>query len=48
MFHRYYVESFFDPIATLAGIIQTILYADFFYVYFTRVVAKNKAMELPI
>ena len=45
---RYYVESFFDPIATLAGIIQTILYADFFYVYFTRVVAAQKNMELPI
>ncbi|GMT32381.1 hypothetical protein PFISCL1PPCAC_23678 [Pristionchus fissidentatus] len=45
---RYYQEDFFDPIATLAGIVQTILYADFFYVYFTRVVSARKNMELPI
>ncbi|CAD6189343.1 unnamed protein product [Caenorhabditis auriculariae] len=45
---RYYTESYFDPIATVAGVVQTVLYADFFYLYFTRVVRANKAMELPI
>ena len=33
---RYYTESFLDPIAVVAGIVQTVLYADFFYLYITR------------
>ncbi|EPB80846.1 ER lumen protein retaining receptor [Ancylostoma ceylanicum] len=33
---RYYTENFFDPIAVVAGIVQTVLYADFFYLYVTR------------
>ncbi|VDK71199.1 unnamed protein product [Litomosoides sigmodontis] len=35
--YRYYTEEFFDPIATVAGVVQTVLYADFFYLYITRV-----------
>ncbi|CAB3402929.1 unnamed protein product [Caenorhabditis bovis] len=46
--YRYYTESFFDPIVIVAGIVQTVLYADFFYLYVTRVVQVRKAMELPI
>ncbi|CAJ0935015.1 unnamed protein product, partial [Mesorhabditis belari] len=46
--YRYYTESFFDPIVTVAGIVQTVLYADFFYLYVTRVVRTNKNLELPI
>lgn len=34
--YRYYVETFFDPIAVVAGVVQTVLYADFFYLYVTR------------
>ncbi|VDM01230.1 unnamed protein product [Schistocephalus solidus] len=34
--YRFFVESFFDPIAVVAGIIQTLLYLDFFYLYITR------------
>ena len=34
--YRYYGESFFDPIAVVAGCVQTVLYADFFYLYITR------------
>uniref|UniRef100_A0A914RLJ6 ER lumen protein-retaining receptor n=1 Tax=Parascaris equorum TaxID=6256 RepID=A0A914RLJ6_PAREQ len=34
--YRYYTETFFDPIAVVAGILQTVLYADFFYLYVTR------------
>jgi len=34
--YRYYAEGHFDPIATFAGIIQTILYSDFFYIYYTK------------
>uniref|UniRef100_A0A915HM97 ER lumen protein-retaining receptor n=1 Tax=Romanomermis culicivorax TaxID=13658 RepID=A0A915HM97_ROMCU len=38
--YRYYMESFFDPIAVVAGAVQTILYADFFYLYATREVQR--------
>ncbi|VDM39659.1 unnamed protein product [Toxocara canis] len=34
--YRYYTEAFFDPIAVVAGVLQTVLYADFFYLYVTR------------
>ena len=30
------VPKFYDPIAVIAGIIQTILYSDFFYIYYTK------------
>ena len=33
---RYYTESFYDLIAIVAGIVQTILYCDFFYLYITK------------
>jgi len=44
--YRYYVEEFFDPIAVVAGCVQTVLYADFFYLYVTRVL-KGKKIQLP-
>lgn len=34
--YRYYVENFYDLIAIVAGIVQTVLYCDFFYLYVTR------------
>lgn len=34
--YRYYTETFLDPIAVVAGIVQTVLYTDFFYLYVTR------------
>lgn len=34
--YSYFVEEFVDPISITAGIVQTGLYLDFFYVYFTR------------
>ncbi|KAH7711259.1 Protein C28H8.4, partial [Aphelenchoides avenae] len=46
--YRYYTESFFDPIVIVAGIVQTVLYADFFYLYITRVVKEGRKLELPI
>ncbi|CAP28742.1 Protein CBG09044 [Caenorhabditis briggsae] len=46
--YRYYTEEYFDPIVVVAGIVQTVLYADFFYLYVTRVVQTRKGMELPI
>jgi len=44
--YRYYAEEFFDPIAVVAGCVQTILYADFFYLYVTRVL-KGRRIQLP-
>ncbi|KAF8317615.1 ER lumen protein retaining receptor [Clavulina sp. PMI_390] len=45
--YRYYTETVgFDPISFVAGIVQTALYIDFFYVYFTRVLQGEK-FELP-
>ena len=34
--YRYYIEGFYDLIAIIAGVIQTILYCDFFYLYITK------------
>lgn len=34
--HRYFVEDHFDYISVLAGIVQTVLYADFFYLYISK------------
>jgi len=43
---RYWTEGNVDVIAVLAGLVQTGLFADFFYVYFTRVLQGQK-FELP-
>jgi len=44
--YRYFTEDVVDPIAVTAGIVQTGLYLDFFYVYFTKVLQGQK-FELP-
>jgi len=44
--YRYFTEGSVDPIAVTAGIVQTGLYLDFFYVYFTKVLQGQK-FELP-
>ncbi|TPP63069.1 ER lumen protein-retaining receptor [Fasciola gigantica] len=44
--YRYVVEGYCDLIAIVAGIVQTLLYCDFFYLYITRVV-KGKSLALP-
>lgn len=36
--YRYFVGDFIEPIAVLAGIVQTVLYSDFFYIYWTKYV----------
>ncbi|KAI8143473.1 ER lumen protein retaining receptor [Fennellomyces sp. T-0311] len=43
--YRYAVEGHADMIATVAGLIQTALYSDFFYLYYTKVL-KGKKMEI--
>ncbi|KAJ4287646.1 hypothetical protein N0V90_012349 [Kalmusia sp. IMI 367209] len=47
--YRYFFEvpRFFDPIAVIAGIVQTILYSDFFWIYYTKVI-QGKKFNLPV
>ena len=40
---RYFAEELVDPISITAGLVQTGLYLDFFYVYFTKYVARAKS-----
>ncbi|MXQ94065.1 hypothetical protein E5288_WYG008534 [Bos mutus] len=42
---RFYFEGFFDLIAVVAGVVQTILYCDFFYLYITKVCQREKRVE---
>ncbi|KAG1723015.1 HDEL sequence binding protein, partial [Suillus occidentalis] len=44
--YRYFMEDVVDPIAVTAGLVQTGLYLDFFYVNFTKVLHGQK-FELP-
>jgi ER lumen protein retaining receptor len=44
--YRYYGEGFYDLIAIVAGIVQTVLYCDFFYLYITKVL-KGQKFSLP-
>ncbi|KAG8976990.1 endoplasmic reticulum retention protein [Tulasnella sp. 425] len=39
--YRYWTEGAVDVIAVLAGLVQTGLFADFFYVYFTKYVPQD-------
>lgn len=45
--YRYFFENKFDYIAVLAGVLQTIVYSDFFYIYYTKVM-QGKSFELPV
>lgn len=45
--YRYLVEGSFDYVAVLAGILQTAVYSDFFYIYYTKVM-HGKTFELPV
>lgn len=35
-FYRYFAEGHVDRIAWAAGILQTVLYSDFFWIYYTK------------
>lgn len=34
--YRYFGEGYVDQIAWVAGIVQTVLYSDFFWIYYTK------------
>jgi len=44
--YRYKYEGHWEAIALVAGIIQTVLYCDFFYLYITKVL-KGEAIQTP-
>ncbi|KAI1006856.1 hypothetical protein K3495_g1360 [Podosphaera aphanis] len=44
---RYWAESHFDAISVTAGLVQTVLYSDFFWIYYTKVM-KGKKFALPV
>ena len=39
---RYFTEDTIDPIAIVAGLVQTGLYADFFWIYWNKSVARRR------
>ncbi|KAF1353412.1 putative ER lumen protein retaining receptor [Delphinella strobiligena] len=45
--YRYFAEGYFDPISVFAGLVQTVLYSDFFYIYYTKVMQGRK-FNLPV
>ncbi|KAK5115492.1 hypothetical protein LTR62_001151 [Meristemomyces frigidus] len=45
--YRYFIGEYVEPIAVLAGIVQTVLYSDFFYIYWTKVL-QGKKFNLPV
>ena len=44
---RYRNDGFYEMNAIVAGVIQSVLYCDFFYLYFTKVL-QGKRLEIPI
>lgn len=41
---RFFTENhYWDPIPVIAGIIQTVLYSDFFWIYYTKYVLQEHA-----
>lgn len=44
--YRWFLTEKLNAIAIVAGIVQTILYCDFFYLYLTKVL-KGKKLQLP-
>jgi ER lumen protein retaining receptor len=45
--YRYYMNERVELVAVIAGLIQTALYCDFFYIYFTRVL-RGERFKLPV
>ncbi|CAH2355720.1 hypothetical protein CLIB1423_32S00496 [[Candida] railenensis] len=45
--YRYFTEGRFEKISFFAGVVQTLIYSDFFYIYYTKVM-KGKKFSLPV
>ncbi|QEU62874.1 Erd2 [Kluyveromyces lactis] len=44
---RYYSEERFDKLSVFTGVIQTLVYSDFFYIYYQKVIKLGGDLELP-
>lgn len=45
---RYHTEGFYDQIAIVSGVVQTIFYCDFFYLYVTRGEEIARLVQSPV
>ncbi|TKA40877.1 hypothetical protein B0A54_07789 [Friedmanniomyces endolithicus] len=45
--YRYFIGEYVEPIAVVAGVLQAVLYSDFFYIYWTKVM-QGKKFNLPV
>ncbi|KAL8970638.1 MAG: hypothetical protein Q9197_003705 [Variospora fuerteventurae] len=45
--YRYFAEGYIDQIPWIAGAVQTVLYSDFFWIYYTKVL-QGKRFNLPV
>ncbi|MCJ1319362.1 endoplasmic reticulum retention protein [Xylographa vitiligo] len=45
--YRYFAQGHVDQIAWAAGVVQTVLYSDFFWIYYTKVM-QGKKFNLPV
>lgn len=46
-FYRYFFENKLDYISFLGGLLQTVIYSDFFYIYYQKIL-HGKKFELPV
>lgn len=45
--YRYFTEGHVEPISWVAGLVQTVLYSDFFWIYYTKVL-QGRRFNLPV
>ena len=45
--YRWIVKEHIEPVAVIAGLIQTLIYSDLFYIYYNRVF-RGQSFKLPI
>ncbi|POI32541.1 hypothetical protein CIB84_003707 [Bambusicola thoracicus] len=45
---RYHTEKFYDQIAVVSGVVQTIFYCDFFYLYVTKALTSTTCLYLTL
>lgn len=46
--YRYIFDDWLSLVSVLAGLVQTAVYSDFFWVYYQQVIVKGKDFELPV
>lgn len=47
--YRYWADDWLSLVSVITGLVQTLVYSDFFYVYYQQVIVKGKRdLELPV